>query len=121
MFAFGQVRAAAQSRQTRCESNTYYQQASPSDIQKALVRGVPLKPLRWRGVTRSKMLCAVIGFVIGSLSGVVLMCLFQMNQSKGYGGVNDASRSTKTESEQDDEEMETLLSDFREKGREEIR
>lgn len=57
-----------------------YQQASPFGDKRQLVRGErPLIPLFCRLEVFMEGMFFVIGFLLGSLSGVTLMCLVQIN------------------------------------------
>lgn len=62
--------------------------------------GRTLKPLQQIGGVETLMLYGVIGFIIGNLSGVTLLCLLQINENKD-GGMNYAGRSKGTESEEE--------------------
>ena len=79
-------------------ADTLYQQASPLDshsIQTAACQGLltPLKPLlnsykKEKG-TVNTMLKALIGYMIGSMSGVALMCMLQINRVNKWKEMND--------------------------------
>jgi len=62
------------------EWNGYYQQASSFGDKGQLVRGAPLKPHMKGWILYARIAVFLIGFLLGGLLGITVMCLVQINR-----------------------------------------
>lgn len=59
-------------------------QATSLYVQRPLVRGNPLRPLKHQLERRTKMIAFIVGTMVGGMYGVFIMCLLQISRDERW-------------------------------------